>query len=546
MASFNHADLFELQVDAVPERTALIVDGVTRRTYAELEDRANRLANHLASVGVGRGDHVGIHAYNGHEWVEGLFAAYKLGATPVNINYRYVEDELRYVYSNADLVAVIVQREFAPLVAAIRDDVPTLRHVLVSDDGSGAALEGLDGQDYEDALAAASPTRDFEPRSGDDIHLLYTGGTTGMPKGVMWRHEDLFFALCGGIDPYSGERLQRPEELAERSRAATDSGGTGMVILPAPPLMHGAGQMGTIRSLLAGDTVVLVSKFDAAKIWELVDAEHINVISITGDAMARPLADELERRQGDLDTSSVVSFSSSAAIWSPSVKQQVARLLPKALLTDAIGASESGMNGIRIAGGEDESGSTGPPTVTASPDTVVLDEDTMRPLRPGDGRIGKLARTGNVPLGYYQDPEKTAATFPMIDGVRYSVPGDYVRLEADGQITLLGRGSQSINTGGEKVFPEEVEGELKAHPSVQDALVVGLPDERWGERVTAVVQVRGDHTPTLEELDAHCRGRLAGYKIPRTLVITDQMPRHENGKPDYPAAKELAEKSISG
>jgi len=546
MASFNHADLFELQVDAVPERTALIVDGVTRRTYAELEDRANRLANHLASVGVGRGDHVGIHAYNGHEWVEGLFAAYKLGATPVNINYRYVEDELRYVYSNADLVAVIVQREFAPLVAAIRDDVPTLRHVLVSDDGSGAALEGLDGQDYEDALAAASPTRDFEPRSGDDIHLLYTGGTTGMPKGVMWRHEDLFFALCGGIDPYSGERLQRPEELAERSRAATDSGGTGMVILPAPPLMHGAGQMGTIRSLLAGDTVVLVSKFDAAKIWELVDAEHINVISITGDAMARPLADELERRQGDLDTSSVVSFSSSAAIWSPSVKQQVARLLPNALLTDAIGASESGMNGIRIAGGEDESGSTGPPTVTASPDTVVLDEDTMRPLQPGDGRIGKLARTGNVPLGYYQDPEKTAATFPMIDGVRYSVPGDYVRLEADGQITLLGRGSQSINTGGEKVFPEEVEGELKAHPSVQDALVVGLPDERWGERVTAVVQVRGDHTPTLEELDAHCRGRLAGYKIPRTLVITDQMPRHENGKPDYPAAKELAEKSISG
>jgi acyl-CoA synthetase (AMP-forming)/AMP-acid ligase II len=546
VTAFNHADLFELQVDAVPERTALIVDGVTRRTYAELEVRANRLANHLASVGVARGDHVGIHAYNGHEWVEGLFAAYKLGATPVNINYRYVEDELRYVYSNADLVAVIVQREFAPLVAAIRDDVPTLRHVLVSDDGSGAALEGLDAHDYEAALAAASPTRDFEPRSGDDIHLLYTGGTTGMPKGVMWRHEDLFFALCGGIDPYSGERLQRPEELAERSRAATDSGGAGMVILPAPPLMHGAGQMGTIRSLLAGDTVVLVSKFDAAKIWELVDAEHINVISITGDAMARPLADELERRQGELDTSSVVSFSSSAAIWSPSVKQQVARLLPNALLTDAIGASESGMNGIRIAGGEDESASTGPPTVTASPDTVVLDEDTMRPLRPGDGRIGKLARTGNVPLGYYQDPEKTAATFPTIDGVRYSVPGDYARLEADGQITLLGRGSQSINTGGEKVFPEEVEGELKAHPSVQDALVVGLPDERWGERVTAVVQVRGGHTPTLEELDAHCRGRLAGYKIPRVLVITDQMPRLESGKPDYPAAKELAEKSISG
>jgi acyl-CoA synthetase (AMP-forming)/AMP-acid ligase II len=536
MATYTFADLFELMVDVVPDRPALIV-GDTRRTYAELDARANALGHHLQAAGVGPGDHIGIYATNGKEWVEGMLGAYKIRAVPINVNYRYVEEELIYLFDNADVVALIALQEYGPRLANVVPKVDGLRHVIISADGSGASIEGFDSVDYEDAIAAASPAREFGPRSNDDLYLLYTGGTTGWPKGVMWRQEDVFFALCGGIDAFTGARFTRPEDLSDKARDAAALGSNGLKMFALPPLMHGAGQFASLRALTSGDTAVLIPKFDAEEVWRVVDREGVNVISCTGDAMARPLADVLERLHGELDVSSVLSFGSSAAIWSPSVKDQIARLLPNAVLTDSIGATESGMNGIRVVQSGDEVKGGGPNT-TPSPGTTVLDDDTRQPLEPGSGKIGKLARSGDVPLGYYKDPEKTAATFPTIDGVRYSIPGDYATIEADGSITLLGRGSQSINTGGEKVFPEEVEGALKRHPQVFDALVVGVPDERWGERVTALVQPREGAEPTLEELVEHCRAHIAGYKVPRQLVLVAQMPRHASGKPDYPTAKE--------
>lgn len=530
---FNFADLFEAIVDTVPERAALVV-GDQRRTFAELEQRGNRLAHHLLAAGVRPGEHVGIYAYNGVEWVEGMVALYKIRAVPVNINYRYVEQELRYLCDNADLVAIIVQREFAPRIAAIRDELPTLRHLIVSDDGSGASTDGLELTDYEAAIASGTPERDFPERSNDDIHMIYTGGTTGMPKGVMWRQEDIFFALCGGIDAFANTRMEHPEELSERARASAGPG----VNFPIAPLMHGAGQVSTIRGFIHGDTTVLTPRFDAEEVWRLVEREKVNVLGITGDAMARPLADALERMHDDLDLSSLVSIGSSAAIFSQSIKDQLMERLPNILVVDSIGATETGMNGIKIAQkGEKPRG--GPATVQPSLDSIVVDEE-FRPIEPGSGEIGRVARTGNIPLGYYKDPERTAAVFFEHDGCRYSIPGDFATVEADGQVTLLGRGSIVINTGGEKVFPEEVEGVLKAHPDVFDVLVVGVPDERWGERVTAVVQPREGRTPTVEALAAHCREHIAAFKAPKQVFLVGEISRAPSGKPDYPWAKEYA------
>jgi len=518
----------------VPDRTACVIVGGPRRTYAELEDRVNRMAHHLAANGVQPGDHVGIYAYNGVAWVETLLAVYKVRATPININYRYVEAELEYLCANADLVALVAQQEFAPRIAAIRDHLPKLRHVVIAADDSGASTEGLDFVDYGEALAASSPARDFPPRSGDDVHIIYTGGTTGMPKGVMWRQEDIFYALCGGIDAYSNEKLTDPSVLSQK---VADGGGGGINFTLAP-MMHGAGEVTVIRSVIHGDTVVLTPKFDAEQTWRVIEAEKVNVLGITGDAMARPLADKLEEIHGDVDLSSLFSIGSSAAIFSQSIKDQLMERLPNIVVVDSVGATETGMNGIKIAQkGEKQHG--GPATVQPSLDSIVVDED-YRPIEPGSGAIGRLARTGNIPLGYYNDPEKSALVFFEHEGKRYSIPGDFATVEADGQVTLLGRGSIMINTGGEKVFPEEVEGVLKAHPDVFDVLVVGVPDERWGERVTAVVQAREGKAPTVEDLDAHCRTQLAAYKAPKQVFLVDVISRAPSGKPDYPWAKEYA------
>ncbi|MEN9594155.1 MAG: hypothetical protein RLY23_638 [Actinomycetota bacterium] len=542
---FNFADMLEAVVDVVPDRTALIFEE-TRLTFAELEARSNQMAHHFQAAGIKYGEHVGIYAYNGVEWVESMAALYKMRAVPVNINFRYVENELRYLFDNADLKALVVQREFVPRVAAIISELPLLKHIVIAEDGSGAAIDGLEGidgvvvVDYLSARNAQSPTRDFGERSGDDIHMIYTGGTTGMPKGVMWRQEDIFYSLCGGIDAYTNEKVERPEELSEKCAA----GAGPVVFFPIAPLMHGAGQVSTIRGFIHGDTTVLVRKFDADEAWSIVDRERVNVLGITGDAMARPLADSLQESISKYDLTSLFSIGSSAAIFSQSIKEQIMALLPNLLVVDSVGATETGMNGIKIAvPGEEAHG--GPATVKASRDSIVIDEE-YNEVVPGSGDVGRIARTGNIPLGYYKDPERTALVFPVVNGRRYSVPGDFAKVEEDGQITLLGRGSIMINTGGEKVYPEEVEGALKAHPSVFDCLVVGVPDERWGEAVAAVVQFRTGTSATLEELATHCREHVAGYKIPKRLYPTDAIVRAPSGKPDYPWAKQFALKAVEG
>ena len=528
--AFNIADLFEHVAELVPERTALVV-GDRRLTYDELDQRANRLAHHLVDHGLGAGDHVGVYAYNCPEFMESLLAIYKIRGVAINVNYRYVEEELAYLFDNADLSGLVHQRQFAPLVANVLPRCPELRHAVVVDDGSDADFASYGGVAYEDALAASSPERDFEARSDDDLYIVYTGGTTGMPKGVMWRHEDVFRTLGGGIDFVTREVI--PDDWTLAKRALDNEPG---VSLPIAPLMHGAAQWGVFNGLFSGNTVVLVRKFDPDEVWRTVERERVNIIAITGDAMARPLVEALAEHS--YDASSVFAISSSAAIFSPSVKDQFLDLLPNVFITDAVGASETGFSGLTmVQKGTEQRG--GGPTVTMGPDTIVLGDDG-KPVEPGSGVIGRMARTGNVPIGYYKDPEKTAATFVEYDGRRYAIPGDFATIEADGTMTLLGRGAVCINSGGEKIFPEEVETALKSHPDVFDCLVVGVPDERWGQRVAALVQPRPGRVPTLEDLQAHARTLVAGYKVPRELHLVDQVERQPSGKPNYPWAQQYA------
>ena len=519
---FNLADLFEHAVDAFGPREYLVANGA-RRTYAGMDARANRLAHHLAEQGIGPGDHVGIYGLNSVEWVESLWAIFKLRAVWININYRYVADELAYLFGNADLKALIHDAAFADRVAGVRDHLPMLGHTLVI------------GGDYEDALAGGSPERDFAPRSPDDRYILYTGGTTGMPKGVVWRHEDVLFALGGGIDVLSGVRATGPGDLVERGRR----NGSGLTFLPIAPLMHGATQWAVMGQSFQGNKVILMSQFEAHEVWRLIEAEKANAMMVTGDAMARPLIEALDEEPSkSRDLSSLISLSSTAAVFSPSLKDQYLDRFPNLVLTDAIGSSEGGANGVVIV----QKGHTamkGGPTVKPVGGTVVLDDD-MAPVAPGSGVVGRVARTGDIPIGYYNDPEKTAATFVEIGGTRYVIPGDMATVEADGMVTLLGRGSQSINSGGEKIFPEEVEAAVKSHPAVYDAVVVGVPDDRWGQRVAVVVQARTGMTPDLASVQEHCRSRIAGYKVPRELHLVELMQRSPSGKADYPWASRIA------
>jgi acyl-CoA synthetase (AMP-forming)/AMP-acid ligase II len=527
---FNLADLWEAVADAIPDREA-VVRGERRLTYADLDERATRLAHALASRGVDAGDHVAVYLVNSVEYLETMLAAFKLRASPINVNFRYVEDELRYVLDDCDADAIVVDREFAPKLAAVEGSLPRLRARLVVDDGTGTVVApALLHDEYETAVADASPVRDFAPRSPDDLYVLYTGGTTGKPKGVMWRAEDIFFAALGG-GRLGGEHIRRPEDIIEGL-------GTGLRCHPACPLMHGTAQWMTFATLYAGGTIVLAEdrSFDALRTWELVAREHIAFLVIVGDAFARPLVEAFDQLDPSVDVSSLTVVLSGGAILSPAVKETWAARLPATVLIDGFGASETGGQGqsLAAAGGP----VPGAPRFQVTDDTTVLDDD----LRPAPvGVVGKLARRGHVPLGYYKDPEKTAATFPVIDGERWSVPGDHARLEADGTVTVLGRGSVSINTGGEKVYPEEVEGALKSHAAVFDAVVVGVPDDRWGERVVAVVQFRPGASASLTELDDHARVHLAGYKVPRDLVVVDSVKRSPSGKPDYRWARAVAQ-----
>jgi acyl-CoA synthetase (AMP-forming)/AMP-acid ligase II len=526
---FNLADLFEAAADAFPEREYLVANG-QRRTYAEMDARANRLAHHLAAQGIGPGDHVGIYAYNSVEWVETAWAVFKVRAVWININYRYVEDELRYLFSNADLKALVHQRQFSPHVTALLPGLPTIEHLIVIDDDTDEA-DPPGAVPYEKAMSEGSPDRDFAPRSGDDLYILYTGGTTGMPKGVVWRHEDVFYALGGGTDPLTNVRVEQPEEMVEKGR------GGALTFLAIAPLMHGASQWAVMGQSFVGSKIVLSARFDPHETWKLVESERVNSLMVTGDAMAKPLVEALDEPGAHYDLSSLIAVVSSAALFSAPVKDKFFAHLPNILITDAIGSSESGNNGLTVISKDNTAMRSGP-TVHILGETVVLDEN-LRQVEPGSGVVGKIARSGDIPIGYYNDPVKTAEVFITVDGTRYAMPGDFATVEADGSVTLLGRGSVVINSGGEKIFPEEVESAVRSHPDVKDAIVVGAPDERWGQTVAAIVQPRTGRTPDLESIQEHCRESIARYKVPRLLFPVETIQRSPSGKPDYRWAADI-------
>jgi len=532
--SYNIADLVEHAIDLMPDRVAL-VDDAREVTYAQLEERTNKLAHYLLEHGVQPGDKVGIYSRNTIEAVEAMVAVFKARAVMINVNYRYVENELQYIFDNSDMVALIHERRYSDKVAAVRARTPKLRTVVVvDDDTTGTVPTAADSVEYETALAQSSPDRDFGERSPDDLYMLYTGGTTGMPKGVMWRQEDVWRVLGGGINFLTGEYVADEWDLAKEGQA-----NGALTRYPIPPMIHGGSQWATFQSLFSGGKVVMLPEFSGHGVWRTIDRHGVNVIFITGDAMARPMLDAL--LEGNPETgkpyelASLFAIASSAALFSPAIKEKFLELLPNRVITDSIGSSETGFGGISmVAKGAEH---TGGPRVKIDASTEVLDEQG-NPVTPGSGQIGILARKGHIPLGYYKDEAKTAATFKEFNGVRYSIPGDYARVEEDGTVTMLGRGSVSINSGGEKIFPEEVEGALKAHPDIFDALVVGVEDERWGQRVCAVVQCRGEKRPTIEELRPVLTQEIAPYKHPRSLWFVEEIKRSPAGKPDYRWAKE--------
>ncbi|MGE5695097.1 MAG: acyl-CoA synthetase [Candidatus Sericytochromatia bacterium] len=529
--ALNIADLAEHAIDAVPDRVALIC-GDEQITYAELEEKANRLAHYLIDHGVKKDDKVGLYCRNRIEIVIAMLGIVKAGAILVNVNFRYVEGELRYLFDNSDMVALVHERRYSDRVANVLPDTPDLKTILVVEDGSDLDYQRYGGVEFYDALSQGSPERDFGERSPDDIYLLYTGGTTGFPKGVMWRHEDIYRVLLGGTDFATGEYVKDEYDLAKQAAADPP-----MIRFPIPPMIHGATQSATWMALFSGGTVVLAPEFDAEDVWRTVAKHKVNLLFFTGDAMGRPLLDALSKHN-DYDLSSLFLLASTAALFSPSIKEKLLELLPNRVITDSIGSSETGFGGTSlVAKGE---ANTGGPRVTIDKWTVVLDEEGNE-VTPGSGVRGVIAKRGHVPVGYYKDEKKSAETFRVINGVRYAIPGDYAQVEADGTVTMLGRGSVSINTGGEKVYPEEVEAALKGHPDVFDALVVGVPDERYGQCVAAVVQPREGTRPTLADLDAFVRSAIAGYKVPRALWYTDEVRRSPAGKPDYRWAKEQTE-----
>ncbi|HUI04108.1 MAG TPA: AMP-binding protein [Acidimicrobiales bacterium] len=547
---FNLADLFECVADEVPGREALSC-GSTRRSFAELDERATRLAHGLETLGVRAGEHVGVFGYNSVAFVEAMLAAYKLRAVPLNINFRYGGPELAYLLDNGDVTALVFDRALGDQVASLPTRPPALRSLVLVEDGSGAGAPPLDCTPYEGLVAAGSPARDFGPRSADDHYILYTGGTTGLPRGVVWRQEDIFFATLGGGNP-GGPPVTRPEEIrrtvhANRGHRATpflapgDPGPDEFVTMALGPLMHASGQWAVLGSLLAGGRAVLYPgrSMDMDLVLDLIEGERVTMLTLVGDTSGRPLLEALRRDAGAHDTSSLLLLGSGGSILTGEVKDGLLALLPSVLaISEAVGSSEAPVQAVAIGRrGPVPSGSLRFAPKQGA--TLVVDDD-LRPVEPGSGAVGRLATTGPVPIGYYNDPAKTAETFVEIEGRRWSLPGDMASVDADGTIRLLGRGSLCINTGGEKVYPEEVEAVLKSHPLVADAVVVGEPSERWGQQVAAVVEAADAQAPpTAEDLAAHCRRHLAGYKVPRHVVLVAQVPRSASGKADYQWAGSL-------
>src|SRR6202048_1889990 len=536
--ALNIADLAEHAIDAVPDRVALICAD-EQITYGQLEEKANRLAHYLIDRGVKKDDKVGLYCRNRIEIVIAMLGIVKAGAILVNVNFRYVEGELKYLFENSDMVALVHERQYADRVANVLPETPNVKTILVVNDGSAGSDESFQrcgGVEFYSALEQGSPERDFGERSADEIYLLYTGGTTGFPKGVMWRHEDIYRVLFGGTDFATGD-----SGGGDPARPGAPGRPPPMIRSPIPPMIHGATQSATWMSIFSGQTTVLAPEFNADEVWRTIHDHKVNLLFFTGDAMARPLLDALLAHQdkgNEYDLSSLFLLASTAALFSPSIKEKLLELLPNRVITHSIGSSETGFGGTSIVA--KDAPHSGGPRVTIDHRTVVLDEDGNE-VKPGSGVRGLIAKKGNIPVGSYKDDKKTGETFKTINGVRYAIPGDYAQVEQDGTVTMLGRGSVSINSGGEKIYPEEVEAALKGHPDVFDALVVGVPDARYGQHVAAVVQARPGFRPTLSELDSFVRAEIAGYKVPRSLWLVDEVKRSPAGKPDYRWAKEQTE-----
>ncbi|MBV9722551.1 MAG: acyl-CoA synthetase [Mycobacterium sp.] len=523
----------------------LVIQGERRYTYAEILERSNRLAAYLHSRGLGchtersaLGGHevgqdlVGLYAYNGNEFVEALLGAFGARVAPFNVNFRYVKSELHYLLADSGATALIYHAAFAPRVAEVLPDLPQLRVLIQIADDSGNAL--LDGAvDYESAIESASPLS--VEHSPDDLYVLYTGGTTGMPKGVLWRQHDIFMTSFGGRNIMTGQPFGSIGEIVGAIAAAAEAPPNKLMILP--PLIHGAAQWSVMTAITTGQTVVfptVVDHLDADDVVRTIEREKVMTVTVVGDAMARPLVAAIEK--GIADVSSLVVVANGGALLTPFVKQRLIEVLPSALVVDGVGSSETGAQMHHMS----TSGTVSTGTFNAGPDTFVVAEDLGSILQPGHDGMGWLAQRGYVPLGYKGDAAKTAATFPVIDGVRYAVPGDRARHRADGRIELLGRDSVTINSGGEKIFVEEVETAIASHPAVADVVVTGRPSERWGQEVVAVVALAEDARADAAELINHAGQSLARYKLPKAIVFRAVIERSPSGKADYRWAREQA------
>jgi len=539
---FNLAVIHEAIAAAIPDNECLVFRD-RRLSWSDVTDRTRRLADVLRRHGLGcrserstlenwdsAQDHIALYLYNGNEYLEGMLGAFKARTAPFNVNYRYVDEELTYLFGNAKARAVIYHACFAPTLARVRDSLPGVKLWLqVADDSGEALLPGA--LDYELALAEAEPAPLPGDLSPDDLYILYTGGTTGMPKGVLWRQEDI---LRGAL--YPGE-ITTLEAIVERAK------GGGVRALPTAPFMHGAAHWSAFNMWHVGGTVFVQEnpkRLDPHDIWSTVEREKINAVIIVGDAFGRPLADRLRERKYDL--SSLTLLTSGGAILTAALKQEFLDLLPNLRILDALGSSESGAQAMQFST-KDSKPTTG--DFTMAPGNVVLTEDLTGILEAGSEERGWLARTGAVPLSYYGDPEKTAKTFPVVDGARYAVPGDRAGVAGDGGLILLGRDSATINTGGEKVFAEEVEHALKHHPDVYDTVVCPTPHERWGQQVTAIVQLRDGRSPSEDSLREVAAEHIAPYKLPKLFIFVDEIVRSPSGKADYRWARETAEANLS-
>lgn len=516
----NLADVIEAMADAIPDRIAVAT--IDRDySYAEIDDRSTRLANHLVGLGIKPGDRVGVHSPNRIEWVDAFYACLKARALPVNINFKYQHDELAYLYGNAECVATVLAPEHLAAVDLLDD--PTLRHRIMLDES------------YEELLSRASTER-LGGRSADDHYILYTGGTTGAPKGVIWRQEDLIRAALNAA------RFGAPFDSVEQVASEAAANEAPMTVLACGPMMHGGSQWIMGNAHVAGFRVALYTEpnFSAAGILDLVEKARVNSLTFLGDAMGRPVAEAILAEPDRWDLSSLVAVSNGAAPLSEGVRAEIRRALPGRFILDTYGSSESGATASHIDDGND--GPLGAPRFNAGDDVEVFDPD-FKPCPVGVE--GMLGRCGPIPVGYFNDPVKTAQTFREIDGVRWSIPGDAARREEDGSVTVLGRGSVCINTGGEKVHPEEVEAVLLRHDDVFDAVVVGTPHERWGQQVTALVKVREGINLDEDSVRDHARALISNYKVPKRVLFVDEVPRTAVSKVDYRASLDLALKLLA-